>query len=548
VVPGTAASVGLGLLAAVSVVVQAVSIARLLAGAMAGGSQPGRGSELAWLAGAVAVRAAVALAQEMVARRTASVTKADLRRRLVGAALAQAPGPEGSDPGATATLAGRGLDALDAYISRCLPDMVLAATVPLVLLAVVAYLDWVSAVVLAVVMGLFPVFGALVGRASLDLASERWQQVEALGRQVTDVFEGLATLRSLGVAPRQRSRIAAVSDALRDATHRTLKVAFLTALVLDTLASLSVALVAVPLGLRLLSGSIGLSHALAVLVIAPEVLIPLRRASAEFHESTEGLAAAGQALRILEAGTAPGGEGPAPGDPSREPVVIRGLTVSHPGRLEPALIGADLRLEPGCHVALVGPNGAGKSSLISVLLGFTAPTAGTVTCGVDLAAADPGAWRSHVTYLPEHPTVLAGTLAENLAFAAPGASDHELTEALLRAGGADLLAKLPDGLATRVGEGGRPLSAGECQRLAVARVLLRPAGLYLLDEPTAHLDERTEVLVVDALADAMQGRSAVIVTHRPAALRLADRVVAVVDGRLEEADSIMGTVAVGARR
>ena len=262
------------------------------------------------------------------------------------------------------------------------------------------------------------------------------------------------------------------------------------------------------------------------------MFLPLRRASAEFHESTEGLAAAARALALiglpaLALGTG-GGEPP---DPLEVPVRLCSVTVGFPARDAPVLAGASLVIDPGETVVLVGQSGAGKSTVISLLLGFIAPCSGSVIAGgLDLARFDPDQWRRHLTYLPEHPTLLAGTLAENLRLANAAATEAELAEALARAGAVDLLARLPHGLATPIGEGGRPVSAGERQRIALARVFLRPRSLYLLDEPTVHLDGDGEAGVLESLRSELAGRSALIVSHRPAVLSLADRVVVLADG------------------
>ncbi|MGC8627647.1 MAG: thiol reductant ABC exporter subunit CydD [Acidimicrobiales bacterium] len=544
-------SVALGLLSTAAIVAQAVALAHLLASAMPGASPVGRAQWYVLLGTGFGVRALSGLAGEIVAEVGSSQAKADIRYRLVMAALEGAPAAQGE--GATwasadiATLAGRGLDALDAYISRCLPDFVLAVAAPLALLFTVGTLDWVSALVMAIAVVLFPVFGNLVGRATMTLAVQRWEQVQRLGRQVADVFQGLPVLRAFGRSASQREAIAKVSAALSRSSSRALRVAFLSGLVLDTLGSVAVALVAVPLGLRLLDGSVSLPAALAVLVVAPEVFLPMRRASAQFHESTEGLAAAGQAMALIgtsastpseEAGAKRHLEAslhrPVP-DPRSSDVALRKVSVVLPGHPGPLLEHVDLTVRPGEKVVLLGPSGSGKSTVLLVLLGFVAPSSGAVLIGgEDLAQLDRAAWRRRLAYLPEQPALLAASLADNLRLANPEASDAQLIEALARVGASHLLDAWPDGLQERLGDGGRKVSAGELQRIALARVTLRPASLYLLDEPTVHLDSDAEEKALEGLGTALEGASALVVSHRPAVARLADRVVAVEAGRLAE--------------
>jgi thiol reductant ABC exporter CydD subunit len=535
-----AASVAVGLVSTATVVVQAVALAHLLAGALPGTDPGDRLTDFVWLGGAAVVRGLAALVGETLAHHGATTAKADLRSRLVSAALARAPSGDTGGPGDLATVAGRGLDALDVYVGRCLPDLVLAVVAPLALAVAVGVLDWISGLIVVAAICLFPVFGALVGRASLALAGNRWKQVEDLGRHITDVFEGLPVLRAFGRTAEQRARIARAGEALRTASLSTLRVAFLSALVLDTLASVSVALLAVPLGLRLLNGTVELPVALAVLIVAPEVFLPLRRASAEFHESAEGLAAVAKALALICPGR-PSGASSALGfatpvatfpDPARVTVALRAVRLEILGRPEPVLDDADLAIAPGETVVVVGPNGAGKSSAATLLLGFASPSRGSVTVGdFDLRDVDLRAWRRQITYLPEHPALLGRTLAENLRLADPDASDDDLVAALGAAGAPELVHDLPEGLDTRLGDGGRPVSSGELQRIALARAFLRRGSLYVLDEPTVHLDAASEEAVVAGLRRLLAGRSAFVVTHRPAVVDLADRVVTLRAGR-----------------
>jgi ATP-binding cassette subfamily C protein CydD len=554
---GIAGSVLTGLLATAAVVAQARAVANLVASAMPGGQHRDRLHWFVVLAAGVAGRAFTSLAGELSASWGAARAKAGLRARLVLAAVdrtpsygwsgspppggarlgAQAPrGPgEPNAPGEIATLAGRGLDALDVYIGRCLPDTVLAVAAPVALLATVGVIDWLSALVMAVVVALFPIFGVLVGRASAALAATRWAQVQRMGALVADLFDGLPVLRAFGRTESVRARLVGINEALGRSSTRALRVAFLSALVLDTLGSVSVALVAVPLGLRLLSGSVSLPAALAVLVVAPEVFLPLRRARAEFHESSEGLAAAAGVLALI---TGPGALGPSerpgrrPPDPRQNTVELRSVTISLPGQGATVLDRASLSIAPGEKVVLVGPSGAGKSTVVSLLLGFAHPASGTVSVGSeDLATLSIDQWHRYITYLPDHPALLADSLAANLRLAEPGASDADVARALDEACAHDLVAEMASGLGTLLGDGGRPLSAGELQRIALARVLLRSRSLYLLDEPTVHLDVASEARVLEALERALGGRSALIISHRPAVQSIADRVVALEGGK-----------------
>ena len=427
----------------------------------------------------------------------------------------------------------------------------LAVVAPIALLVAVGTLDWVSAIVMAVVVALFPVFGALVGKMTMQLAGERWRRVERLGRQIADLIQGLPALRALGRTAEQRASIARANEALRSSSSKVLRVAFLSALVLDTLGSVSVALVAVPLGLRLLTGSVRLSPLWRCSYWRPRYFSPCAGLSAEFHESTEGLAAASRAIALTRSEAAPAAVSRriCPHlTPLRAPVRLRCVSLQLEGRDNPVLDGASLTIAPGETVLLLGESGSGKSSTLSLLLGFLVPTGGEVTVGgEDLRNLDLDEWRRLVTYLPEHPTLLRGTLAANLRLANPDASDEELSRALTDAGSPELVGSLPDGLATQLGDGGRTVSAGELQRIALARVLLRPASLFLLDEPTVHLDQTAEASALEGLGRALAGRSALVVSHRPAVARIADRVVVLRGGKFAEVVASGDVVPAGAQ-
>jgi ATP-binding cassette subfamily C protein CydD len=518
-------SVALGLALAALIVAQATLLAGAITDAYLHGADLRRiAPALGWLAAVTAARAAVAWAQEVSAARSAAAVKRQLRGRLLAHVAALGPGAGGRDTGALATLATRGLDALDAYFARYLPQLVLAALVPVIVLVRIGPADLVAAVTIAVTLPLIPVFMALVGLHTEAANRRQFRLLARLSHHFLDVVAGLPTLRVFGRAKRQAQVIAEISAQQRRLTMRTLRVAFLSSLVLELLATLSVALVAVGIGLRLVDGGLGLSTALLVLILAPEAYLPLRQVGANYHASAEGLAAATEVFELLEAPAPARGSGPAPaGD-----IVFQGVVVRHRGRGEPGLPPFTATVRAGELVALTGPSGCGKSTALAVLMGFATPAEGRVTVGgADLSAVDLDAWRRRVAWLPQRPWLGAGTIADNIALGAPEASPASLRHAAERAGALDFIEALPDGFATRLGDAGAGLSAGQRQRIALARVFLRDAPVVLLDEPTAGLDADTEAGVLAAIRAHAASRTVIMAAHRPALVAIADRAIAV---------------------
>jgi ATP-binding cassette subfamily C protein CydD len=502
--------------------------AALLAHAVAGAGAVAVGAAVAGVAAVAVARALLAHGAEAAALRSAAAVQSDLRRRLVRHAAA-APG---ADAGEIVTLAVRGLDALEDYVARFLPQLVLAVVVPAAVLVVIARADWVSAVVIGTTLPLIPLFMALVGWHTQARTRRQWALLERLGGHFLDVVQGLPTLalfrRSAAVADQVRR----VTGEHRDATLRTLRVAFLSAFVLELLATLAVALVAVQVGLRLLYGQLDLATALLVLVLAPEAYLPLREVGARFHASTEGVAAVERVFAVLDR-PLPRTGGRTPTAPDR--IVVDDVVLAYPGRTEPALRGVSLDLRAGRTTLLTGPSGAGKSSLLALLLRFADPTSGRIgvhgTDGAvtDLADLDAAAWRRLVAWVPQHPHLLDTSVAENIRLGDPTADDAAVERAARAAGVHDVVAALPEGYATRLGERGLRLSSGERQRLALARAFLRRAAgapVVLLDEPTAHLDAATADGVRAAAARLLDGALGVVVAHDAGWEALADDVVA----------------------
>ncbi len=521
-------SVALGVLGALLIVAQAWLLADVVAGAF----RHGKGLEqlrtpLVVLLCVVVARAVVAWAAELAACRSSARAKSQLRTTLLEHVAQPAfDGSRSRPTGELAILATRGIDALDGYFSLYLPQLLLAVIVPLVLLAVLATQDWISAALVALTIPLIPVFMALVGATTRERMDLQLRTLERLGGHFLDVVAGLGTLKVFGRARAQAAAIREITDRYRRATLATLRVTFLSSLILELVATVSVALVAVAIGLRLMDGHLDLRTALFVLVLAPEAYLPLRQLGANYHASAEGMAAAEQVFAVLAQPTAPrGGRTDVP-DPARTGLVVEGLRFAYPSRGEPALDGVSFTVAPGEVLALTGPSGCGKSTLLGVLLGLLTPASGAVRVGdVELANLDLAAWRSRLAWVPQRPHLLAASIAANVRLGRGEATEEEVWAALRAAGLADVVADLPEGLHTVLGDRGAGLSAGERQRIALARAFLRDAPLLLLDEPTANLDGRTEEEVLEAVRRLARGRTVVLVAHRPALLALADRVL-----------------------
>ncbi|APU16677.1 MULTISPECIES: ABC transporter ATP-binding protein/permease [Actinoalloteichus] len=572
---------------ALLIIAQAELLARTIAGLDSG--------MLPWLAGVVALRAVVTRAFGAAARRASIAVRQDLGGRLVRRADSRRRGGEFS------TLLTQGLAALDPYLSGYLPQVVTAVVVPPLVLIRIGMADWISAVIVVAALPLIPVFGALIGLRTRELTDHRWQELQRLGGHFRDVLVGLSTLRVFGRTDHQALVIRDIAEGHRRATMGALRVAFLSSLVLELVCSITVALVAVPIGLRLIAGDVDLAPALVVLLLTPEALLPVRALGTRFHAAAEGMTVADEVRAVLadqsagadepatavsvsagsagsgrlsprEDGAAAGAAGrvgvgdpvrfddidPPPADPPQpadrlritasdrrrpderresdrdDPPEIRleEVTVRFPGRDRPALDRVSLTIAPGERLAVVGPSGAGKSTLLHLLLGFVTPDEGRVLIdGVDLADQDIARWRGRIAWTPQQPHLFATSVADNIRLGSPEAGADQVRAAAATAEAAGFIEALPDGYDTVLGERGAGVSAGQRQRIALARAFLRAAPVVLLDEPTARLDLRSEAAVVTAAARLLADRTALLVAHRPALAGIADRVVTLTNGR-----------------
>jgi ATP-binding cassette, subfamily C, bacterial CydCD len=509
----------LGLAAAAAVIVQAWLLATMIASVFIDRATlpviP-----LAALAAVTIARATLAWAAQAVAHRASAAAKTELRGALLARVIRLGPawrqrsdeattGRRFRDTAALTQLATTGLDGLDGYFTGYLPALILAAAVPLAVLATITAADPVSGVTVLLTLPLIPLFGALIGMATGRQAALRLHALSTLAHHFHDVVSGLPTLRVFGRAGAQRSQIERVTQEYRRTTMTTLRLAFLSSFALELIATMSVALVATEIGLRLAYGHLDLRTGLLVLILAPEAYLPLRALGSQFHATADGLAAAEAVIAILET-PAPAVVAPPTGTASSA-IVVDAVSVHHEGRAEPAPNRATFTIFPGRLTVMTGPSGCGKTTLLGCLLGFAEPTSGSIT-----HRPGPGGFG----WLPQDPTLFAGTVAENIRLGWPDAPDEAVTAAARAAA-------LDDVPFDRVlGERGRGLSSGQRRRVALARALLPGRPVLLLDEPTAGLDAAREATVVAALRRrAAAGDTVLVVTHRPALIAAADAIV-----------------------
>jgi thiol reductant ABC exporter CydD subunit len=528
----------IGALTAVSIVVQAVALATAIDRALLHHSALAAvRPQLITVALAVVARAVLTLIGEISAQRTAESVVTTMQGQLLRQILRLGPGwLAGERPGELSLTATRGLRSLHTYFARYLPQAAMAGVVPVVLLAWVATQDWLSlAVVVALVLAI-PVTMIYFGREANRRTERQWRRLGSLAGRFLQLVEGLPTLRAFGRDGHGRREVIESTEGVRVATMRTLRVAFLSALSMDLIAGFGVGFVAMALGLRLLWGELTLQTALAVLLVAPEIFVPLRRAGAEFHASTEGQAAATRVLEVLALALREPAESAEPAEPAESrsarsvppPSVdlrIEGLRVEYDNRSAPALDGFTLHAPPGSRIALVGTSGAGKSSVFDALLGFAPPGAGTMSINARASSRfTVRDWRAYFSWVPQRPYLFTASMAENLRLGARDATDEALHNVCEAVGLDRLMAHLPGGLSTPLGQDGLTLSAGERQRVALARALLCPAPILLLDEPTASLDPPTVVRIAATIEPWLAGRTVIVAAHEPLLLPHFDEV------------------------
>ena len=464
--------------------------------------------------------------------------KADLRQRVIAHLLQLGPAyTQGERSGELAHTATSGIEALDSFFREYLPALFTSTLIPLTILIVVLPIDGLTFIVLLVTAPLIPIFMSLIGSAAQSLAKSRYAQLSQMSAHFLDVMQGLQTLKLFNRSAAQIETIRRITDQYRSSTLAVLRVAFLSAFTLELLATLSVAVVAVEIGLRLLEGELVFEQALFLLVIAPEFYLPLRQLGARFHAGRDGAAAAERIYAILNT-PLPETTGRAP-VPAYDQIRFENVSVSYSEGTRPALDSFSLTVRRGEHIALVGATGSGKSTIASLLLQFIQPDSGRITLisersSISLSGVDPRQWRPQIAWVPQRSYLFNASVAENLRLGQPGATKPQLVAAARAARADRFIRGLPSGYETLLGENATRLSGGQAQRVALARALLRDAPIYIFDEATANLDPENESAVQRDLEIRRAGRTVFSIAHRLGTILLADRIVVLDGGRIVE--------------
>lgn len=432
--------------------------------------------------------------------------------------------------------AAQGIEALDAYFSQYLPQIVLAALIPISILVVVLPVDPLSGFIMALTAPLIPIFMILIGKGSEIVTRHQWSALTRLSTYFLDTLQGLRELKQLGQSAARVRTISTKAETYRKTTMQVLRVTFLSAFVLEFLATLSTAVIAVQIGLRALYGNLTFHDAFFILLLAPEFYMPLRLLGQRFHAGMTGIIAARDIYKILEIPVPEEAADPIQVMPSETQTIrFEQVSYSYPGRDALALANISFQIHPGERVALVGASGAGKSTIAQLLMGFMQPDQGKIYYGSsDLAEIEPVAWRKLITWVPQQPFLFNTSFRNNITLSDQTVSDQELMSAILAARLEDVLENLPQGLDTPLGECGSRLSGGQAQRVALARAFLKQSSIVVLDEPTAHLDVQLEDRLDDAIQQIYAQKTVLVIAHRLQTVIHADRILVLEDSKIVE--------------
>jgi ATP-binding cassette subfamily C protein CydD len=532
-------AVGIGTLAGFLLILQAWCLAEIIDGVIFEKQEVKQLLPWFWaLLTIFLLRALLAWSAEQTAFQAAVRVKLALREQLYR--HIQQLGPaflSGQRSGELVNTLSDGIEALEAYYARYLPAISLMALVPLSILAFVFPLDWVSALVMLSTAPLIPLFMILIGKGAERRNQRQWRQLARMSAHFLDVIQGLTSLKLFNASRREAAVIARVSDSYRRSTLSVLRIAFLSSFALEFFSTLSIAIVAVLIGFRLYWGEMDFFHGLFVLLLAPEFYLPLRNMGTHYHARMEAIGAAERMLEILDTPISADSAGHRRSPKTPMEISLEGVSFSYPdGRT--GVEDLSFRVQPGETLALVGPSGAGKSTTLNLLLGFQQPQAGVIRiAGIPLAELDPTDWRRRIALLPQRATLFPASVQENIRLARPDASHDEVRQAAHLARADRFIEQLPRGYLTPVGEGGRRLSGGEVQRIALARAFLKDAPLVLLDEATANLDLQSEAMIRQGLEELARDRTLIMVAHRLSTVQQLPRLLVLEQGRLVEQGS-----------
>jgi ATP-binding cassette, subfamily C, bacterial CydD len=432
----------------------------------------------------------------------------------------------------------KGVEALDAYYSQYIPQIFFALFTPLLIAGTILPDDPISGSILLGTAPLIPLFMILIGKSASAMTEKQWKTMSRMSGFFLDVLQGLPTLKLFAQSKRQHDAIEESGETFRHATMRVLKVAFLSSLTLELVGTIGMAIIAIGIGLRLMSGKLTFQHALFVLILTPDFYLPLRQLGTKFHAGMEGVSASKEIFAILDQSVPSPEQKPAFAvleSAGKRPILFNDVTYTYPGGSQPALEGISATIPAGKTTAIIGPSGAGKSTLINLLLRFQEPGEGSITINDNPIHAIPlEEWHKQISWVPQHPYLFNATLRANILLAKPEASPEEMESALKKTGLTTFISTLPDGLETMIGEEGARLSGGEAQRVALARAFLKNAPLLVLDEPTSHTDPELEAALRSSIQELMRGRTTVIIAHRLETIRSAERIIVVSGGKITQ--------------
>jgi len=492
-----------------------------------------------WLmAGILAARAIFTWLSDSFAGRTSFEIKVKLRDVLLRSIIKQTEkNDRDGNTGNLSNIVMEGVDALDAYFSQYLPQLVIAVMLPMAILFVVFPLDWLSGLIFLLTAPLIPIFMILIGKTGEAMTKRQWNLLSRLSSHFLDTIQGLEELKRLNQSLKRAEEIRQTSYAYAKATTNVLRVTFLSALVLEMVGTISTALVAVQIGLRLLNGGISFQQAFFILVIAPEFYFPLRQLGVRFHAGMTGRTAAVQIFSMLlkeddkktidQVASLP--------EISEPEIIFQKVSYRYPDREIDALSLVSIVVAPRTITALVGKSGSGKTTLSKLLLNFLLPDEGDILInGISLSQIPNKLWRKQISWVPQQPTLFAGTLRENINPAGWVVKEERLWEAIRRADLDDLVKELPSGLDTHVTEAGMNFSSGQIQRIALARAFFRDTPILVMDEPTSHLDPDLEYSLNKAIRDLVKNRTVLVIAHRFSTILNADQAVVLDAGRVVE--------------